>query len=358
MFEDNQQWDESEYSEDTEYEYSDEDEYEEEMNGEYEDEEYSDEDEEYEDGEYSDDEDEEYSDEDEEYEDGEEYEYEDEPKKNNSALIIVIVIIILLLLVGVGCFLMFGNGGSKSDKISDSGMVQNTETSSMFEQNDSSNNSESIDISFDDNGNINVEDGNAENGDVIKVSDIPLAPAQDGVNVSQSSEEFVNENLPANDVKKAEENPETNDSIMVSYTKAGNPNPFKPPFREKYVEKSNYSPYAIVDNNRYEVFEPPVAVVQDVNLVRLLNTEISGIMYDSTSPSAIIKLNNIDYYVKPGDKISGYTIGRITKDSVQVTYKNNSYVASVGELFSRESVNRHDVANIENKFGGRYKNEN
>ena len=69
-------------------------------------------------------------------------------------------------------------------------------------------------------------------------------------------------------------------------------------------------------------------------------------------------LNNQDYFVKTGDVISGYTIKKITKDQVQINYKNNSYVASVGQLFSKGSLDTPAVANIEHKFAGRNKYNN
>ena len=84
-----------------------------------------------------------------------------------------------------------------------------------------------------------------------------------------------------------------------------------------------------------------------------------NILYDEENPSAIVNLNGMDHFVKAGDVVSGYTIDSITKDKVQVSYKNNSYVASVGELFTRGSLDKQRaVVNLENKFAGRYKNNN
>ena len=54
-----------------------------------------------------------------------------------------------------------------------------------------------------------------------------------------------------------------------------------------------------------------------------------------------------------------FKIESITKDKVQITYKNNSYVASVGELFTRGSLDKQRaVVDLENKFAGRYRNNN
>ena len=112
-------------------------------------------------------------------------------------------------------------------------------------------------------------------------------------------------------------------------------------------------------NTEFEVIEPPIQSVPDENLTRLLQTQISGILYDEENPSAIVNLNGLDHFVKAGDVVSGYTIDSITRDKVQVSYKDNSYVASVGELFTRGSLDKQRaVVNLEQKFAGRYKNNN
>ena len=92
-------------------------------------------------------------------------------------------------------------------------------------------------------------------------------------------------------------------------------------------------------------------------MTKLLQTQISGILFDNESPSAVINLGGVDYFVKAGDTISVYTVNDISKNQVQITYKNNSYVASVGELFVRGKLESQPaIVNIENKFAGRYKN--
>ena len=62
--------------------------------------------------------------------------------------------------------------------------------------------------------------------------------------------------------------------------------------------------------------------------------------------------------VKIGDNVGGYVIEGITQNQVQITYKNNTYVASVGELFTRGSLESNQaVVNLENKFAGRNRNK-
>ena len=144
---------------------------------------------------------------------------------------------------------------------------------------------------------------------------------------------------------------EENNAIMVAYDKDSRVNPFKPP-----VDKSGAS-FDSIDGIDVEIIEPPTESVEDPNLTKLLQTQISGILFDDESPSAIINLGGVDYFVKAGDTISVYTVNEISKNQVQITYKNNSYVASVGELFVRGKLESQPaIVNIENKFAGRYKN--
>ena len=146
---------------------------------------------------------------------------------------------------------------------------------------------------------------------------------------------------------------EENNAIMVAYDKDSRVNPFKPP-----VDTSGGT-FDSIDGIDVEIIEPPTESVEDPNLTKLLQTQISGILFDDVSPSAIVNLNGIDQFVKMGDVISGYTIESITKDKVQINYKNNSYVASVGELFTRGALDKQRaVADLENKFAGRYRNNN
>lgn len=148
-----------------------------------------------------------------------------------------------------------------------------------------------------------------------------------------------------------------NNDIIISYDKVARVNPFKPPVkvREKEIEKT----IERLNNTDFEIVEPPMASVPDANLTRLLQSQVSGILYDDESPSAIVNLNGIDTFVKVGDTLSGYKIQAITKDKVQIYYKNNSYVAAVGALFVRGMLeSRPAVANLEKKFAGRYKDNN
>ena len=202
-------------------------------------------------------------------------------------------------------------------------------------------------VDFNSNGEANVTTGEGVDASVATVSDV--AP-NEGV-----SESDLFENTQASPETATETQGEENNSIMVTYNKAARINPFKPPV----LEGLQSGAYDELNNTDFEIIEPPVQSAPDENLTRLLQTQISGILYDEENPSAIVNLNGLDHFVKAGDVVSGYTIDSITRDKVQVSYKDNSYVASVGELFTRGSLDKQRaVVNLENKFAGRYKNNN
>ncbi len=290
------------------------------------------------------------------YEEYEDEEDEEPSKKRNNPLPMLIVFILLL---GVGTFIAVpkfmggmqqssnsSNNEQKYDQTIDvSALPQQTNSEDLansFFNEASGENPNMMSVNFGENGEAKVNTGEGENAQVATVTDVSNT---DGV-----SETDLFENQNSSNLSTGEEN----NSIMVVYNKASRVNPFKPPVIDKSMDQA----YETINDTQFEIIEPPVTSVPDENLTRLLQTQISGILYDAESPSAIINLNGLDQFVKAGDTISGYKIESITRDKVQISYKNNSYVASVGELFTRGSLEKQPaVANLENKFAGRYKNK-
>ncbi len=289
----------------------------------------------------------------------EEYEDEDEEEPSKGKSNPIPMIIILILLLGTGAFIAFpkfmGNG-QISDNRQDSSInieqstssenttqAQNTDDlANSFFSDAGGENTDMMSVNFNENGETNVVTGEGENAQVATVTDTPQT---ESVSETDLFEAQNNSNLNSN---------EDNNSIMVVYNKASRLNPFKPPI----IEKSEDQAYETINNTQFEIIEPPVTSVPDENLTKLLQTQISGILYDNESPSAIINLNGMDQFVKIGDTISGYKIDGITRDKVQISYKNNSYVAAVGELFTRGSLEKQPaVANLEKKFAGRYRDQ-
>ena len=290
------------------------------------------------------------------YEAYDEYDDDDEqPRKKSNPLL---VIIIFLLLLGLAAFIavpkfMANNAASVADNNSNQNVGFEQQNDNRQEQNsdDLANsffdaaggeNSDMMSVNFNDDGAANVTTGEGEEAQTATVTEAP------DENIAVGNDLFENQ-------ENANESEQENNAIMVVYNKASRMNPFKPPV----IEKTEEEPFELINNTQFEIIEPPTASVPDENLTRLLQTQISGILYDDESPSAIVNLNGLDQFVKIGDVVSGYKIEDITRDKVQISYKNNSYVAAVGELFTRGSLEKQAaIVNLENKFAGRYKDNN
>ena len=298
----------------------------------------------------------EYSEED--YDNGYEDEYDEEdsdyaqqgsgafskPKSSKLPLIII-----FLLLLGVGGFFAISKLSKDNNVAIPSGadvnQAQDDLNLSMGSDDDvdfindgtnsATGNDDMMNISFDESGNTEVGSANGKENAVATVKDASQENAAQSANLADDS---------------------SNNDIIVSYDKPQK-NPFKP-----YIVKveSNSDDQAKIiaaslPKPDFEIIEPPAESISDPNLTKLLQTQISGILYDDVSPSAIVNLNGVDTFVKVGDSIYGYTIKSITRNYVQINYQNNTYVASVGELFTKGAIDKPAVANIEKKFAGRYK---
>ncbi len=96
---------------------------------------------------------------------------------------------------------------------------------------------------------------------------------------------------------------------------------------------------------------PPEILSVNSDAQNVMNTTISGILYDKHNPSAIINIEGTDYLVKKGDIINRYKILSIGQNQVLVQLGKNIYTAGVGELLSLTDL-RSITANLDKKFGG------
>lgn len=117
-------------------------------------------------------------------------------------------------------------------------------------------------------------------------------------------------------------------------------------------EEDDISPYS------FNLPVPPTSLAPaDSAAAKITRTKVVGIMYNQTSPSAIINVDNKDYLVRPGDKIIGqeYKVLKINPSWITVSLGSNVYSAAIGELFSRDELNKNqnDMYNLKNRFGGR-----
>ena len=133
---------------------------------------------------------------------------------------------------------------------------------------------------------------------------------------------------------------------MVSLTVEdyGRANPFLP--EHEVVVKIVSNPYG---NN---LIAPPESIVSGSEASKVMETKISGIMYDANSPSAILNIEGEDYLVRAGDYINNYKVLAISKDLVTVQLGSNVYKAKVGEVIQEGEINYNNVYNLEQKFGG------
>lgn len=112
------------------------------------------------------------------------------------------------------------------------------------------------------------------------------------------------------------------ESVVVNVSNLGRSNPFKP-----YTEKSLIMNQIPVIN----VPQPP-QLNSDPTYTTLFGIKVSGILYDSKRPSAIINVDNADYLVHKGDFLFNFYVNDITYDKVAIKYGNNIYRAGIGEI--------------------------
>ena len=98
--------------------------------------------------------------------------------------------------------------------------------------------------------------------------------------------------------------------------------------------------------------EPPTEIDNNSEAARVMDTIVSGILFDKFSPSAILNIEGNDYLVKKGDVVNNYKVENIAQDSVTVKLGANVYKAGIGEILTEGSLNHNDVSNLSNKFGG------
>ncbi len=94
------------------------------------------------------------------------------------------------------------------------------------------------------------------------------------------------------------------------------------------------------------VENPPLQYGDDPSLQELVNISVSGILFDSSSPSAIIRINQTDYFVQKGDKVDEFYISDINRDAVVIKKDANVFSAGVGQMFNySDTVNGRAVIN-------------
>ena len=149
----------------------------------------------------------------------------------------------------------------------------------------------------------------------------------------------VEENIPVvneNEVGeiKPDEQPVQEKKEVIDIKSTGRANPFMP--LQKYIAVE--IPETVIDYDKSGLPRPPESYgVQDERTTKMLTIAVSGIMYDETSPSAIITFDGNDYFVQKGDKLDDYRVVDISRNAVTIALGKNLYKANVGEEFKISS---------------------
>jgi len=197
------------------------------------------------------------------------------------------------------------------------------------------------------------------------------APAKDEIDVSK-----------ANSVDMDVEDDKA--SAMVSYDVAsvGRADPFMPSGEIKAFNQAKASAIAEANEHNAKIRQiealrnkvirqpddispysfnlpvPPTSLASpEAAAAKITRTKVVGIMYNTTSPSAIINVDGKDYLVRQGDRIidQQYKVLQINKSWITAGLGSNVYSASIGELFSKDELDKsqNDLYNLKNRFGGR-----
>lgn len=137
--------------------------------------------------------------------------------------------------------------------------------------------------------------------------------------------------------------PEMEKMVALVVPESGRANPFLPPTDSL----SNSSTYG-----SFDLITPPEGFDEGGDAVKVVETKVSGIMYDNYNPSAILNIEGSDYLVRSGDTINSYRVLAISPSAVTVQLGSNVYKAGVGELLTGGEINYNDVPNLNKRFGG------
>jgi len=133
--------------------------------------------------------------------------------------------------------------------------------------------------------------------------------------------------------------------VTVNVVNFGRKNPFKP-----------YKKYSVMTGDLRrpgDIPAPPkLNPTADAELKNLMESKVSGILYDPSGKSvAIINVKGSDYMVRKTDSIYGFYIENITKSKIILKYGNNRYSVSVGEVIGQDAIIYDPVVRQNQEFG-------
>lgn len=140
--------------------------------------------------------------------------------------------------------------------------------------------------------------------------------------------------------------------VLVTVEDTGRVDPFLP-YNEAKKEEENKNTLDLEKAKlEFDLVDPPKAAASSPEADKILTTKVSGIIYDSESPSAILNIEGSDYLVRSGDVVNGYKVLSIQPTVVTVQLGANVYQAGVGQLLVTDGIQYNTISNLENKFGG------
>ena len=174
---------------------------------------------------------------------------------------------------------------------------------------------------------IGPKNAPVQNPDVAQnIQEQPAQPEtpenKEEVNVPPGKEEQI----PVVDDKSAKKL-KPDKKIVLAVESAGRINPFLPTFDE--FNKNYYSGVPA------QVLMPPESYGNEPDAQELMRIAVSGILFDNVKPSAIVTINDVDYFVQKGDMVDDYQVLDINRQSVVVKKGTNIYKAGVGERFNQ-----------------------
>ncbi len=164
------------------------------------------------------------------------------------------------------------------------------------------------------------------NIDIAKTPLVQEGSKNNAIEDKQVKQDNEQEQIPVmndNEAKKLK----PDKKIVVSVESAGRLNPFLPTFDDF---NNNY--YAGIPS---DILMPPDKYGEETDAQELLKVSVSGILFDSIKPSAIITINGIDYFVQKNDMVDDFLVLDINRQFVVIKKGTNIYKASVGERFSQ-----------------------
>ena len=174
-------------------------------------------------------------------------------------------------------------------------------------------------------------------------TEMAALPIED--NIEQAVQEEALQNDAVSEIE-IEDIDKTEDKIVsFAVEDFGRPDPFLPASDVNFLI-NNSSKYG------YVITAPPETLATETEATKIVQTKVSGIMYEPKNPSAILNIEGADYLVRSGDYINNYKVLSINKDIVTVQLGANVYKARVGEVLPDGEINYNNIYNLENKFGG------